>query len=295
MTVKVKDFGLNNLPDAVLEEYGDKTKDPRFRKVMLSLITHLHAFAKDVELTEEEWFAGIQFLTAVGQKCDDVRQEFILLSDTLGLSSLVDSINHDSAGGSATESTVLGPFYAEGAPELPMGANIVQQATEKGIRAVVMGDISNEQGQPIVGATLDVWQSSSDGFYHMQDENMPDHNLTGRFVTGEDGKYYFATEKPAAYPVPTDGPVGDMLRACGRHPMRPGHLHFIITAPGYKRLCTHIFTNEDEYLDSDAVFATKTSLVGEYKDCNDEALAKEMNVEMPFEKVVYNFILAESK
>ncbi len=294
MSVKVKDFGLNNLPEAVLEEYAAKTEDPRLREIILSLIKHLHAFAKDVKLTEQEWFAGIQFLTAVGQKCDDVRQEFILLSDTLGFSSLVDSLNHDS-GGSATESTVLGPFYAEGAPELPMGSNIVQKATEKGVRAVAMGSISDENGQPIPGALIDVWQSSSEGTYHMQDESMPDHNLTGRFTTGEDGKYIFATEKPAPYPVPTDGPVGDMLRACGRHPMRPGHLHFIITAPGYQRLCTHIFTNEDEYLDSDAVFATKSSLVGEYVVSNDQELANELNIETPFEKVEFNFVLTKSK
>lgn len=290
MSVKVKDFGLDNLPEAVLEEYGAKTADPRMREIMLSLITHLHSFAKDVKLTEAEWFAGIQFLTAVGQKCDDVRQETILLSDTLGLSSLVDAINHNS-GGVGTESTVLGPFYAEGAPILPMGSSIVQKATAKGVTAVAMGTIKDEKGQPVADAILDVWQSSSEGFYHMQDENMPDHNLTGRFTTGADGKYFFVTEKPGAYPVPTDGPVGEMLRACGRHPMRPGHLHFIITAPGYKRLCTHIFTNGDEYLDSDAVFATKSSLVGEYVSCNDDALASKLKIKTPFEKVDFDFTL----
>lgn len=293
MSVEVKDFGIDNMPEAVLEEYGAKTKDPRTREIMLSLITHLHSFVKDVKPTEEEWFKAIMFLTAVGHKCDDVRQEFILLSDTLGVSSLVDSINHDRSG-VGTENTVLGPFYVPGSPEKKMGESIVQKSTEKGETAVANGTVYDNNGQPIAGAVLDVWQSSSEGFYHMQDENMPDFNLCGRFTTGEDGKYIFVTEKPAAYPIPTDGPVGDMLEACGRHPMRPGHLHFIITAPGYDRLVTHIFTNGDEYLDSDTVFATKSSLVGEYKETNDEALASELSIESPFLKVDFDFTLMPS-
>ena len=294
MGVNVKDFGMDNMPMAVLEEYGAKTKDPRLKEIMLALITHLHEFVKEVQLTEEEWFKAIMFLTAVGQKCDDKRQEFILLSDTLGVSALVDSINNMREG-IGTENTVLGPFYETGAPEYPMGANIVQKATEKGVTAVICGKVLDKNGSPVSGAVLDVWQSSSEGLYHMQDPNMPEHNLCGRFTTGADGEYIFVSEKPAAYPIPTDGPVGVMLNACGRHPWRPGHLHFIITAPGYDRLVTHIFTNEDQYLDSDAVFATKSSLVGEYKACNDEALAKELNIEGPFEKVEFDFVLMSAK
>lgn len=293
MSTTVKDFGVDNMPQAVLDEYGSKTEDPRLREIMLALIRHLHEFVKEVKLTEEEWFYAIQFLTAVGQKCDDKRQEFILLSDTLGVSSLVDSINHLRKG-IGTENTVLGPFYQPGAPELPMGASIVQKPTEKGVTAVISGRVLDADGNPIANAKLDVWQSSSEGFYHMQDPDMPEHNLCGVFTTGADGKFIFVTEKPAAYPVPTDGPVGIMLNACGRHPMRPGHLHFIITAPGYDRLVTHIFTNGDEYLDSDAVFATKPSLVGEYKETNDEALAKELSIETPFEKVDFDFTLMAS-
>lgn len=293
MSVEVKDFGIDNMPEAVLEEYGEKTKDPRTREIILSMITHLHSFVKDVKPTEEEWFKAIMFLTAVGHKCDDVRQEFILLSDTLGVSSLVDSINHDRSG-VGTENTVLGPFYVPGSPEKQMGDSIVQKATEKGETAVVNGTVFDNNGQPVEGAVLDVWQSSSEGFYHMQDENMPDFNLCGRFTTGADGKYIFVTEKPAAYPIPTDGPVGDMLKACGRHPMRPGHLHFIITAPGYDRLVTHIFTNGDEYLDSDTVFATKSSLVGEYKETDDADLASKLGIEPTFLKVDFDFTLMPS-
>jgi hydroxyquinol 1,2-dioxygenase len=294
MSVNVKDFSVDNMPQAVLEEYGAKTEDPRMREIMLSLITHLHSFVKDVKLTEEEWLNAIMFLTAVGQKCDDQRQEFILLSDTLGVSSLVDSLNHE-RGGIGTENTVLGPFYVPGSPRKEMGSSIVQKSTEKGELAVINGIVTNNKGAPVEGANLDVWQSSSEGFYHMQDDDMPDFNLCGQFTTGADGKYIFVTEKPASYPVPTDGPVGDMLRACGRHPMRPGHLHFIITAPGYDRLVTHIFTDEDEYLDSDAVFATKSSLVGIYKETTDAALAQELNIEQTFQKVDFDFTLMSSE
>jgi hydroxyquinol 1,2-dioxygenase len=293
MASNVKDFGLDKMPQAVLEEYGSKTKDPRLKEIMLALITHLHEFVKEVQLTEEEWFQAIMFLTAVGQKCDDVRQEFILLSDTLGVSSLVDTINNLRQG-IGTENTVLGPFYQSGAPEYPMGANIVQKSTEEGVTAVVNGFVRDADGNPIKDAILDVWQSSSEGTYHMQDPNMPQYNLCGKFKTGTDGKYIFVTEKPAAYPVPTDGPVGTMLNACGRHPMRPGHLHFIITAPGFERLVTHIFTNGDEYLDSDAVFATKSALVGEYKPCNDVVLASELGIAGDYEKVDFDFTLIKS-
>lgn len=294
MSVQVKDFGMNNLPEAVLEEYGAKIKDPRLNQIMLSLISHIHAFIKDVELTEEEWFAAIQFLTATGHMCDDVRQEFILLSDTLGASSLVDSLNHQRKG-VGTENAVLGPFYQPGAPEMEMGGNIARKTTENGIPAVVSGKVMDEDGNPVAGAKLDVWQSSSEGFYHMQDENMPDHNLCGVFTTADDGEYIFATEKPEHYSIPTDGPVGKMLLACGRHTMRPGHLHFIITAPGYDRLVTQIFTDGDQYLDSDAVFATKETLVGIYKESNDEALAQKLNIPTPFERVDFDFTLMKSK
>ncbi len=283
----MRDFTIDNLTEVVFEEYVSKTPDPRLREIMGSLIKHLHAFVKDVELTEEEWFKAIQFLTDTGHMCDDKRQEFILLSDTLGVSMLVDAINHRRSG-TATENTVLGPFYVPGAPELPMGANIMQKDVG-GTPALVRGRVTDQDGNPLAGAVLDVWQASVRGYYDMQDAEVPEYNLRGKFKTGTDGRYWFTTEVPGAYPIPTDGPVGKMLEACGRHPMRPGHLHFIITADGFDRLTTHIFTNDDDYLDSDAVFATKSSLIGNYQTCEDAELAEANRLTVPFQLLDFDF------
>ncbi len=286
----MKDFTTENMPGLVLEEYADKIQDPRLKEVMLSLIKHLHSFVKEVQLTEEEWFKGIQFLTAVGHKCDDVRQEFILLSDTLGVSTLVDAINHD-RGGIGTENAVLGPFYLSGAPKLPMGANIAKKENPNAVMALVQGRVLDDKGQAIAGAVVDVWQASFQGAYHMQDDNIPEFNLCAQFTTGDDGKYWFVTEQPASYPVPDDGPVARMLEACGRHLYRPGHIHFIVSAPGYDRLTTQIFTKGDKYLDSDVVFATKERLVGEYVQTNDPARAQELGLKSPFLTVDFDFVL----
>ena len=288
----MRDFTIDNLTDVVLEEYASKTRDPRLREIMSGLIKHLHAFLKDVRPTEEEWFKAIEFLTATGKKCDDKRQEFVLLSDTLGVSMLVDALNHR-GGGLVTESTVLGPFYVSGAPDLPMGSSIMLEDSG-GSPALVRGKITDQDGKALGGAVLDIWQASARGFYDVQDPEVPEWNLRGRFTTGTDGRYWFVTEVPAPYPIPTDGPVGTMLKACGRHPMRPGHLHFIISAPGYERLTTHVFTNGDQYLDSDAVFATKSSLIGEYRPCDDETLARELELETPFQLLEFDFGLLRS-
>ncbi|HYM04801.1 MAG TPA: intradiol ring-cleavage dioxygenase [Stellaceae bacterium] len=257
---------MRNLSEANLTEAAiarlARCEDPRFKQIMTSLIRHLHAFVREVEITEAEWFEAIQFLTATGQKCDGDRQEFILLSDVLGVSMLVDAINHRSPDG-ATESTVLGPFYIEGAPDLPAGADIAHgspgEATE------VSGRVLSVAGKPIAGAVLDVWQTAANGFYSTQDPNQDRFNLRGRFRTDAEGKYRFRTIKPVSYPVPTDGPVGRILNAMGRHPHRPAHIHFIVSAPGYERVATHLFANGDPYLDSDVVFGVKNSLVVDFK------------------------------
>jgi hydroxyquinol 1,2-dioxygenase len=251
-----------NLTDAALAKLGGAS-DSRFKEIMTSLIKHLHGFVRETELTEKEWFIGIQFLTATGKKCDDTRQEYILLSDTLGVSMLVDAINHRKPGG-ATESTVLGPFYVSGAKNVPMWADI--GAGVSGEPAYVSGRVLDVDGRPIAGAVLDVWQTDGEGFYDVQRPGGRERYARGKLTTGADGRYGFRTVKPVSYPVPTDGPVGQMLLRMGRHPYRPAHVHAIVSAPGFESVATHIFVEGDKYLDSDAVFGVKNSLVVEFKD-----------------------------
>ena len=226
---------------------------------MQSLVRHLHGFAVEVGLTEREWQAGIAALTATGRITDDRRQEFILWSDTLGLSMLVDALAHQLPAG-ATESTVLGPFYVQNSPLREYGASIAEQAS--GSPAWVYGRVLDAlTGQPLAGAELDVWQNGDNRLYAVQDANAPEEHLRGRFRTREDGSYAFLAVRPTPYPIPDDGPVGKMLVATARHPWRPAHIHIIVRAAGYQTLVTHIFDRESEYLDSDAVFAVKPSLL----------------------------------
>lgn len=258
----MKSFTQASITDTVLERFAE-CHDPRLRRLMALLIRHLHEFAREVQLTEAEWHSGIEFLTAVGQKCDDKRQEFILLSDTLGLSALVDLIANHGNGETATESSLLGPFYRKGAPELPADADIAGETP--GERMIVLGRVNSTDGRPIPGAVLDVWQASPNGLYDLQDESQPAMNLRGRFRTDAEGRFRFRSIKTASYPVPTDGPVGQMLRAVGRHPFRPAHVHFIVSAPQYETLTTALYIAGDKYLDSDAVFGSRKSLVVGYR------------------------------
>lgn len=277
----------DNVTEAVIAQI--KADNPRLQQLMESLIRHLHAFIRDVELTEAEWFQAIQFLTRTGHITDDNRQEFILLSDTLGASILVDAINHRMPEG-ATESTVFGPFHREGAPPLAHGTNIARgPESEKGEPVLVRGRVTDPDGKPIVGALLDVWQASPEGKYDIQDPNQPDMNLRGIFKSDANGEFWFKTIKPAAYPIPDDGPVGDMLKATGRHPMRPAHIHFLISAEGYERLITHIFVEGDEYLDSDAVFGVKNSLVADFRLNQSTDDASQYGMQAPFYAVEFNF------
>ena len=283
----MKDFSLDNLTDAVVAAYTENATSPRMATILGALIRHLHEFAKEVELTEHEWFSGIQFLTETGKMCDDKRQEFILLSDTLGLSMVVDAINHPK-GGKGTESTVLGPFYVAGAPEVESGANIIRRDIG-GDRALVHGRVTDADGTPLSGAVLDVWQTSNNQLYDVQDPDAPEWNLRAKIKADPDGQYRFVSEKPRSYPVPTDGPVGQLLAAGGRHAFRPAHLHFIVTAPGHESLTTHIFVDGDPYLDSDAVFATKSDLVAAFESCDDQELAAQYGIDGPFYTVEYDF------
>ena len=226
----MRDFNEHTATAAVLERMSG-CSDARLKQIMTSVVTHLHAVVREVEPTMDEWMAAIRFLTETGQKCDDKRQEFILLSDTLGVSMLVDAINNRKPSG-ATESTVLGPFHVAGAPKKAMGDTISLDG--KGDPAYVSGRVVDQGGKPIAGALLDVWQTSSDGAYDVQDPSQPEMNLRGLFTTGADGRFFFRTVKPKHYSIPTDGPVGKMLIALGRHPMRPAHIHFIVGAPGLR-------------------------------------------------------------
>lgn len=240
---------------------GDIT--PRMAEVMGCLVRHLHAFAKEIHLTQAEWETGIAFLTRTGQICSAERQEFILLSDVLGLSMLVDAINNRRPAG-ATENTVFGPFHVDDAPIRQMGDNICLDG--KGEPCLFEGRVIDGHGTPIKGACVDVWSDNADGFYDVQQPGLqPKWNNRGRFITGDDGAYAFRGIKPTSYPIPDDGPVGKMLAAMGRHPYRPAHMHFLVTAPGFQRLVTHTFVGGDTYLASDAVFGVKESLIAPFE------------------------------
>jgi hydroxyquinol 1,2-dioxygenase len=270
----IRNFTANTLTGEVLKRVG-KAPDRRMRQVAQSLVKHLHAFVKEVRPTPEEWFQGIEFLTKTGHMCDGKRQEFILMSDTLGVSMLVDFLNYGKAKGrlAATESTVLGPFFVEGAPEMPLGADIRRPGTP-GEPCAVSGTIKDLKGKPVAGATVDVWEGGADGLYDVQ---KPDGtNLRARFRSDAEGRFHFKCITPVSYPVPHDGPVGKLLTATGRHPMRPGHLHFVIQAPGFDKLVTHLFTKGDKYLDSDAVFGVKQSLIVDFgkKNAAGEAVCR---------------------
>jgi catechol 1,2-dioxygenase len=276
-----------NITASVLQSL-EPTQNPRLKTIMTGLIQHLHAFIREVELTEAEWWQAIQFLTQVGQMCDDRRQEFILLSDTLGVSMLVDAINHRADGG-ATESTVLGPFYREGARDLPWGASISLDGA--GEPAIVTGRVMSTDGTPLVNAVLDVWEGADNGLYEQQDPDQPDMNLRGRFRTDAEGRFKIAAIKPVSYPIPDDGPVGQMLHALGRHPYRPAHIHFIVSADGHASLTTHLFARGDQYLSSDAVFGTKDDLVVDFVRSDSEQEATEHGVKVPFYTMEYDFVL----
>jgi catechol 1,2-dioxygenase len=237
--------------------------DPRLRQVMASLVKHLHAFAKEVELTQEEWDIGIDFLTRTGQTCSGERQEFILLSDTLGFSMLVDAVNNRRPTG-ATENTVFGPFHVDGAPIREHGATISLDG--KGESCLYEGRVIDLHGEPIESAIVDVWSDNADGFYDVQQPGIqPKWNNRGRFVTGPDGRYGFIGIKPVSYPIPDDGPVGQMLGHLGRHPYRPAHMHYLVTAPGFQKIVTHTFVGDDPYLESDTVFGVKKTLVAPFE------------------------------
>jgi catechol 1,2-dioxygenase len=282
------DFTEETATDAVVESFAPST-DPRLREILTSLVRHLHAFARDVELTIPEWETAIDFLTRVGHKSDDERQEFILLSDVLGMSMLVETISNRKFG-VATESTVLGPFHVVESPVLPLGATIDHVGT--GTPCVVTGRVVSVDGSVLPGAKLDVWQANDQGFYDVQQRDVqPRQNGRGLFTADDNGEFWFRTIVPSHYPIPTDGPVGELLIATGRHAFRPAHIHFIVTAAGHRPLTTHIFVAGSQYIESDTVFAVKKSLVAEFTEVTDAEAAAKWDVPVPFRHADFTIIM----
>jgi len=260
----MRNLDQHTVTETALERIS-KCPDPRLKEVMTALITHLHEFAREVKLTPDEWMKGIEFLTDVGHITDDKRQEFILLSDTLGLSALVDLLANSGKSKAATESSLLGPFFRDGAPEMAAGASIARGI--EGEPLMVHGRVTSTDGKPVSGAQIDVWQASSSGQYDLQFDNFKgaEMNLRARFHTDADGRFKFMSVKPSSYPVPSDGPVGKMLNALGRHPFRPAHIHFIISAAGFRPLVTALYIDGDKYIESDVVFGSREQLVVKYQ------------------------------
>lgn len=274
------------LVQRVLDAYA-KAPGDRDREIAAALIRHLHAFIREVRLTEAEWEAAIAFLTGVGHITTDTRQEFILLSDTLGASMQTVTVNSP-AYGDATESTVFGPFFVEGSPEIPIGGDMAQGA--KGSPCFVSGRVAGTDGAPVPGARIEVWESDEDGFYDVQYEGGGTQGRAHLFAA-EDGTYSFWGVTPSPYPIPYDGPVGRMLERMGRHPYRPAHLHFKVTAPGYRTLVTHIFVPGSDYLDSDAVFGVKESLIVPF-DEHGPGHAHGRDLDGPWTSAVFDIVLA---
>ena len=294
------DFTEETAADAVVDSFA-KTPDPRLRELLSSLVRHLHAFVRETEPTLAEWERAIEFLTATGHKCDDERQEFILLSDVLGVSMLVETINNRITGrgglggwspqeGTVAESTVLGPFHMVQSPRRELGDNI--DFVRTGTPCVVKGRVLSAGGRPLPGAELDVWQASDQGFYDVQQPGVqPRANGRGLFTAGADGAFWFRTVVPSHYPIPTDGPVGQLLLATGRHPYRPAHIHFIVTALGHRALTTHIFVAGSPYIESDAVFAVKKSLIKEFTPVDDPGQAARYGLDGPFCLADFDIVL----
>lgn len=256
----MRNLDEHTITQAVLERFSN-TPDPRLKEIIFSLVQHLHDFAREVRLTEEEWLEGIKFLTRAGHITDDKRQEFILISDTLGLSMLTVAMNNQKPDG-CTEATVVGPFHVENAPHYNLGDDVGNGAI--GAPCFVKGTIKGLSGEPVPGAHIEVWQSDEDGMYDVQKPDLDHSQGRGVLKADAEGNYYFKSILAVAYPIPHDGPVGDMLVATKNHPWRPAHLHFMIKAPGYESLITHVFRHDDQYLDSDAVFGVRQSLITDW-------------------------------
>ncbi len=284
---KTRNLVDEDLTQAVLATF-ENSKSKRFQTVMQSLVKHLHAFINEVGLTQEEWFKGIDYLTRVGHISDEKRQEFVLLSDVLGVSMLVIDLNSKKYAG-ATASTVFGPFFVEGSPAFENGDDIANGAS--GEPCYMQGRVRSTTGEPLPGALIEIWQADDNGFYDVQKEAS---NVWGRghLHTDKEGRYYFWSVRPEAYPIPEDGPVGELLHEAKRSPMRPAHVHFMIKVPGYETLITHVFKDGDQYLDSDAVFGVRSSLITSFQRHEPGLAPDGKKMDVPFYTMNYDFLLA---
>jgi hydroxyquinol 1,2-dioxygenase len=285
--MSTRNLADEDLTNAVLASF-DGARSERFKEIAGSLVRHLHAFAADVQLTEEEWFAGIDFLTRTGHITDDKRQEFILLSDVLGLSMLVVGINNRRPP-QATESTVFGPFFVEGSPGFENGDDIAAGAP--GEPCFMEGRVLTVDGAPVPGARIEVWQADEDGYYDVQYADLDAPRGRGHLTADGDGRFRFWSVKPEAYPIPADGPVGDLLTAAGRGPMRPAHVHFKVGAEGFQTLITHVFVEGDEHLDSDAVFGVRSNLISPFEHHGPGTAPDGRELDVPFWTMRYDMVL----
>lgn len=279
-----------NLTDLALKQW-EACHSPRLRQIMQSLVKHLHGFVRDVDLKQDEWLTAVNWLAKTGQMSSDKRQEFILLSDVLGISMLVDAINHRFPEG-ATPSTVIGPFHIEGSPEMPMGANVAVGLA--GETCFLVGTVRDLHGKPIEGAKIDIWQADADGLYESQ-LGAQEPVLRAVFHTRADGKYLIRTIAPPGYSIPMDGTVGSLLGETDISHFRPAHIHFYISAPGHETLITHLFKKGAKYIDSDVVFGVKDKLIVEFKKHPAGKTPTGENSSEPFVVVDYDFVLSKSK
>ncbi|MGC3980469.1 MAG: dioxygenase [Steroidobacteraceae bacterium] len=276
------DFDVESITEAVLQQING-TPSPRLREIMDAAVRHVHAFAREINLSRDEWLTGINFLTAVGKTCTPEHQEFILLSDTTGLTTLMNLLQDQRGQDAATRASVLGPFYREQAPLLPLGDGVAKVTT--GPEAVMYGQVRDPQGNPIANAEVHVWLADAEGQYDIQAHGPDVVDLRARFITDEAGRYWFRTTQPVGYSVPMGGPVGELIRATARAGMRPAHIHFLIRAAGYQPLVTSVYFQGDPYLETDAAFGVTRALVVEVLPPSDAAPI----VDLP--RIAYDFTL----
>ena len=275
-----------DITPAVLSELA-RAKNPRFREIMSAFVRHLHGFAREVRLTEDEFQKAVGYLVALGQRTTESHNEVVLMSGSLGFSTLICLLNNGNRGATETTANLLGPFWRPESPRMPNGASLVRSPTP-GVPMFVKAWVKDQDGKPVAGADVDIWHSSTEGYYENQDPVQADMNLRGKFTTDADGHIHFRSIKPAGYPIPVDGPVGDLLRQQGRANMRPAHLHFLIYKPGFKTHVSQVYTDDDPNLETDSQFGVTQRLIGHYV-LHDKGPAPAPDVKAPWYSLDYTF------